>query len=496
MTAAIAWSHDFLSERERLLFRRSSVSVGGFTLEWAEQVCADDALPVETIADTLAGLVQKCLININHVGLSTRYCFLESIREFAQQRLSECGELNGIVLREIAYFEEMSAALLDQPSTDSVIRHRAELENVREVVRWAQSHGDPSAIRSAAKILIGFSRAYSSATRQFEPRMLGLGVLDHLDEDEDPELVARLISALATHITASERMVLLPRAIPLLKQTGQLDRAAYLHAKIAEIECNRGNRVAAVEHVTEAQALLTTNELRNSRRGVTTAMTCAYVCALLGEFDAARKWLAQAETPVGDMQEVEAQIVLAEIEFREGHIEKACQVSKKLVDILGSYPDMDHLVIMVFGNYARYLLQLGAEDTAEEALCVSLHRAVDIRDSGFLYVISSLARHASALAARAGRADLAARLLGACDGADQCNGRPSIKDTAAEELAAKSISSQLSKERAETLRAQGADEDLYELLEEFLAQAAAADKARASATSSPRATSVTRSSPN
>ncbi len=496
MTAAIAWSYDLLSERERLLFCRSSVAAGGFTLEWAEQVCADDALPVEVVADTLSRLVQKCLINVDHVGISARYRFLESIQRFAQQRLSESGQFDGIVLRGIAWLERKAAVLINEVSTDSVWDYRVELDNVRTSVRWAQSNGGYSLIVSAARILIGFSRVYSSATREFEPRMLGLGVLERLNEAEDPELAAQLIACLATHITGTERMTLLPRAIPLLKQTGQLDRAAYLHAKMAEIECNCGNVVAAREHVAEAQALLTVREVRHSRRGITTAMTCAYVCSLIGEFDAARKWFAQAETPVGYMQEIEAQIVLAEIEFREGHVEKACEISKRSVDSLCSYPDMDHLAIMVFGNHARYLLQLGAEDAAEEALRVSLHRAVEIRDSGFLYVISSLTRHAAALTARGGRADLAARLLGSCDATDQRNGRPSIKDAAAEDLGAKSISSQLSQERAESLRAQGASEDLYELIEEFLAHPATADNTRTSATSRPRATSMTRSSPN
>jgi hypothetical protein len=279
-------------------------------------------------------------------------------------------------------------------------------------------------------------------------------------------------------------MVLLPRAIPLLKQTGQLDRAAYLHAKLAEIECSRGNSVAAHEHIAKAEALLTTREFRRSRNGLVTAMTCAYVCSLLGDFDKARTWLAQTEIPEGDTQELEAQIVLAEVEFREGSTEGACQISKASVTNLASYPDDVHLEIMVFGNYARYLLHLGAEDAAEDALRVSLRRVVDIRDFGYLYVTSSLARHAVALAARTGRAHLAARLLGACDATDQLNGRPSLKDALAEDLAAKSISAQLSLQGAEMLRAQGAGEDLYELLEEFLAQPAVSDSARPSATSS------------
>jgi predicted ATPase/DNA-binding XRE family transcriptional regulator len=484
MSATIAWSYDLLSEPERMLFRRSSVALGSFTLESAEEICADDTLPVAIIADTLARLVQKCLINVEHVDTSARFRFLESIRAFGQERLSESGEYDATMLRALAWLERKSALLLRGFLPQSIMEHRVELENVRGAVRWAQLSGDYSTIVSAAKILIGFSRVYTWSTRQSEARTLGLKVLDRLKEDEDPEVVARLIGCLSTVITGAERMVLLPRAIPLLKQTEQLDRAAYLHAKLAEIECSRENAVAAHDHVAKAEALLTTKEFRRSRNGLVTAMTCAYVCSLLRDFDKARAWLAQTEIPSGDTQELEAQIVLAEVEFREGSTERAAQISKTSVANLDSYPDDVHLAIMVFGNYARYLLHLGAEDVAEDALRVSLRRAVDLRDFGYLYVTSSLARHAAALAARTGRAELAARLLGACDATDQLNGRPSMKDALADDLAATSISAQLSRQRAKMLRAQGADEDLYELLEEFLAQPAAADSARPSATSS------------
>jgi predicted ATPase/DNA-binding XRE family transcriptional regulator len=483
MSATIAWSFNLLSAPERVLFRRSSVAIGSFTLESAEEICAFGTLPAGAIADTLSRLVQKCLINVEHVGTSTRFRFLESIRSFARERLSESGEYETTMLRAIAWLERKSAVLLQGFLPDSIMEHRVELDNVRGAVRWAQYSGDYSTIVSAAKILIGFSRVYTWSTRQSEARTLGLDVLERLKEDEDPELVARLISILAAVITGTERMVLLPRAIPLLKRTGQLDRAAYLHAKLAEIECSRENAVAAQEHVAEAEALLTTRELKGSRHGLVTAMTCAYVCSLLREFDKARTWLGQTEIPDGDTQELEAQIVLAEVEFREGSAEKACQISNASVANLVSYPDDVHLTIMVFGNYARYLLHLGAENAAEDALRVSLRRAVDIRDFGFLYVTSSLARYAAALAARTGSAPLAARLLGACDATDRLNGRPSLKDALAEDLAAKSISAQLSQQRAEMLRAQGADEDLYELLEEFLAHPAASDKARSSAAS-------------
>jgi hypothetical protein len=88
------------------------------------------------------------------------------------------------------------------------------------------------------------------------------------------------------------------------------------------------------------------------------------------------------------------------------------------------------------------------------------------------------------------------RLLASCDAADERDGVVSGHDALPYQMAVSAIAEQLSREQAKHLRVQGADEDVYALLEEFLAQPAAADNARASATSSPRATSVTRSSPN
>jgi predicted ATPase/DNA-binding XRE family transcriptional regulator len=472
MTATIAWSHDLLTEPERLLFRRSSVVMGSFTLAWAEAVCADESLPAGIVADTLSRLVQKCLINVEHVGTSTCYRFLESIRAFAQQRLAESGEVDEIMSRDLAWFEHEATFMLERPSIESTMEHRVELDNVRAAIQWAQASGKHAAIVSAAHILIGFSLVYSWSTRVSEGRMLGLGVLERLNEDEDPELVSRLIYSLITLITGTERMALAPRAIPLLVRTGQPDRAAFLHAKLAEVEANRGNVDAARAHVDAAEALLAANEFRRSRSGRVTAMTCAYVCSILRDFDRARALLAQAEPPVGDAQELEAQIVLAELEFQDGHVAEAGRISKQSVAKLGSYPAMPHLAIMVFGNHARYMFHLGAQDEAEEAIRVALHRAVDIRDSGFLYVTSSLARHAAAYTARAGRAELAVRLLGACDATDERNGRPSIKDAPAEELAATAIAAHLSRERAELLHARGTEEDLHEVLEEYLAQVA------------------------
>jgi hypothetical protein len=225
-------------------------------------------------------------------------------------------------------------------------------------------------------------------------------------------------------------------------------------------------------------------------------MTSAYVRCLLNDFSGARACLQQLEIPPGNVIEVDAHIVIAEIEFREGHAEKAIDLLNKSASDAARYPNANHLEVLIFGNLARYLLFVGDEHSSEDALRASLRLLVSTRHLGFLYMALGYARYAAAFSARSGRADLAVRLLASSDAAAERDAVVSGHDALPYEMAVNAIGEQLSREQIEHLRVQGAGEDVYALLEEFLAQPAAADNARTSATSSPRAVSVTRSSPN
>ncbi|MHB8690034.1 MAG: ATP-binding protein [Solirubrobacteraceae bacterium] len=96
LRASVDWSHDLLSERERLLFRRLGVFIGGFTLDMAEQVCADEALDRYAILDLLTALVDKSLVLAEEIGPSVRYRMLETIRQYAAERLAETDECDTI----------------------------------------------------------------------------------------------------------------------------------------------------------------------------------------------------------------------------------------------------------------------------------------------------------------------------------------------------------------------------------------------------------------
>jgi hypothetical protein len=241
---------------------------------------------------------------------------------------------------------------------------------------------------------------------------------------------------------------------------------------------------------------LNTRELRGTHTGLAAATTSAYVHCLLNDFSGARACLDQMEIPPGAVNEVDACIVRAEVEFREGHAQKAIALLHQCESDLTRYPNADHLTVLIFGNLARYSFFARDGRSSEDALRTSLRLIVSTRHFGFLYLALGYARYAAALAAESGHADFAVRLLASCDAADERSGGVSLHDALPYETAVNAIAKQRSREQIERLRVRGADEDVYALLEEFLAQPAAADNARASATSSPLATSMTRSSPN
>ena len=98
----IAWSHDLLTSPEQALFRRLAVFVGGWTLEAAEAVAgSDDSLDVLAGLDALS---DQSLIRLDESGAEPRYRMLETIREFAAERLAASGEEATVRQAHAAYF--------------------------------------------------------------------------------------------------------------------------------------------------------------------------------------------------------------------------------------------------------------------------------------------------------------------------------------------------------------------------------------------------------
>jgi predicted ATPase/DNA-binding SARP family transcriptional activator len=131
LAATIDWSHDMLSARERTLFRRLSVFVGGWTMDAVSGVCSDTDLPEAEILDLLTGLVDRSLVVADPPR--GRFSMLETIREYAHRQLDEAGEVPLLETRHAEWFAGWaeSAALHGPDQTEWVGRLDSDVENLR-----------------------------------------------------------------------------------------------------------------------------------------------------------------------------------------------------------------------------------------------------------------------------------------------------------------------------------------------------------------------------
>lgn len=137
----IDWSHGLLSEAEQKLFRRFSPFVGGCTLEAAEAVCNTQRDLGIDLFEGLSSLVDKNLIQrLDRGQAETRFAMLETIREYAVERLTDSGEQSAARRAQAAYClvlaEEGNPDLSAADRTRWLTQCDAEIENLRFALDW------------------------------------------------------------------------------------------------------------------------------------------------------------------------------------------------------------------------------------------------------------------------------------------------------------------------------------------------------------------------
>ena len=149
LRATVDWSHDLLAEPERLLLRRLAVFAGGFTLAAAEAVCPDGRLNRASVAELLSGLVDRSLVTT--VEGAARYRLLETIREYATERLSASGETGQLRDRHAAWVlalaEQAEPELAHTGRPNAFRRLAVEDGNLRAALSWLQDTDPAAALR-------------------------------------------------------------------------------------------------------------------------------------------------------------------------------------------------------------------------------------------------------------------------------------------------------------------------------------------------------------
>ena len=151
LRAAIDWSHALLSDEQRAVFRRLGVFSGGFTMELAQAVCADEDHDEWAVLEQLAALVDKSLV-VADASEPVRYRLLESPRAFALEQLAAAGETAAMLERHAAAMLQFLRGA-DDGNMDSTLRSEEyaalvlpELDNLRAAYAWAAGEGGDRAV--------------------------------------------------------------------------------------------------------------------------------------------------------------------------------------------------------------------------------------------------------------------------------------------------------------------------------------------------------------
>jgi non-specific serine/threonine protein kinase len=141
LRAAIDWSYKLLPSTEQALFRRLSIFLGGWALEAAESVCAGESVKNADILDLLEQLINKSLVLMEEAQGETRYHMLETMRQYANEKLVEAGESDALRDRHLTYFLELAEAaephLIRPEQLDWLAKLDADYENLRLALEWA-----------------------------------------------------------------------------------------------------------------------------------------------------------------------------------------------------------------------------------------------------------------------------------------------------------------------------------------------------------------------
>lgn len=185
LQALIDWSYDLLSELECILLRRLSVFSGGWRLEAAEVITGTEPIEAYEVLDLMEQLVNKSLVVAEETDWGLRYHMLETVRQYAQEKLAAQNEANEVRERHLAYFMEQirlaEDAMIELNPEVFNENLAAEADNLRSAQAWSLEHDLIAAIKMAT---IGTSQIFIVLPRAETLRNIET-VLDEVKNHQD-----------------------------------------------------------------------------------------------------------------------------------------------------------------------------------------------------------------------------------------------------------------------------------------------------------------------
>jgi predicted ATPase/DNA-binding winged helix-turn-helix (wHTH) protein len=252
LRSTIDWSYDLLTEREQAMLRRVAVFAGGWTLASAEQVCAGDGIDPSDVMELLTSLVDKNLVLTEEQSGATRYRMLETVREYALDRLRERDEEARWRGSHLACFvalgEEFYAGVEGPKQQLWFSRIASEHDNLRAALAWSAVSSPVEGLR-LANTLIGFwrIRGHLAEGREWLARLLDAVPIDGPTRERARGLRAAALLAIAQGDSAAGER-LLQESLALYREIDDPNGTARALDPLAYLAIQQG-------HYPEAEAL-------------------------------------------------------------------------------------------------------------------------------------------------------------------------------------------------------------------------------------------------
>ena len=451
LRALIDWSYQLLSEQECLLFRRLAVFVGGWTLEAAEAVCSDreGGIGSGDILDLLSHLVDKSLVIVENNGKESRYHRLETIRQYAREKLFETAEVSRICDKHLDYLlnlaEQSETEMLFSNQVEWLKRLDDEFDNIRAGLEWSKQNRVEHGLRLGSAIWrfclrYGYTNEivdkldellkFPPAARRTSVRAKTLCVLSILavwkgdlkklrplaeesvaiyQELEDQHGLAASLYALgvaANHLDDPESLSLLLQSLDLYRSINDRTDICDVLIVISQVSNDPTQRQACLQ---EALALA-----RERGDAITMAGALDNLGILakdLGNFSQARSWLEESlnlQRPLGAPGYVTTLQYLGEVTMYEGNFAEARTYFEEVIS-KSKNAGLTANLLWSLAGLGDTALREGKWDETRAIFVEILRRSRSLgrTDRGMIYAVEALA----SVAAHENHPDRAARLF-------------------------------------------------------------------------------------
>ncbi len=380
LRALIDWSYDLLDRKERILFHRLGVFAGGRSLEAVEVVCSGGEVGLDDILDLLQQLADKSLIFIeNEAGAPPRYTLIESVWQYAREKLAESGEFDTLRDRHLDYclalVEKAGPHLVGPDPGKWVRRLAAETLNIRFALEYAAER--IGGCETALRLVAGLERFWEIGGNLEEARRQAEAILARVDAAEHPEWHGRALACAGRIAWAQDRY--------------EEGLRHFANAGMILEPLNRPDLLGLL-HGSEGFLMLSVGDIDGARRRFERAEE-------IGKQTGDRRIFALVEAGLGS------------IAAQEQRLEEAFEFKRRALAMFRELGDKWIVGYSLWGH-AQVALAIGRPAPAREAL---REWAEIAREVGNRWSAPYLLQHLADAARLEGKPELAARLFGAAE---------------------------------------------------------------------------------